>query len=300
MNIVYAGVSENAGDDLALLRSAAAPVIDQDTRETVWLPGASLDIRGIEAALDWLAALWKEQKPDAVLFPASGLGHELAVRMSVRLKLFCFPEAQDLRRAGSGLWGRKKVCGSNLDWEREIPLPAALTIPRRRVRFSGRLSKLEKIESGPLPLSALPRWLLSYETLEPFAANPLESARFIFAGGRGLGSAALTERLRRLAFRYGAALGLSRPAALNGWGKTGDIIGQSGVRTQAECCLAVGISGAAAFMTGIESSAYVIAVNTDAHAPVFQYADMGIIAGAEAFISAMEAAAESKPEMYNR
>jgi electron transfer flavoprotein alpha subunit len=188
--------------------------------------------------------------------------------------------------------GRKKVCGSNLDWERIITFPAALTIPRRTVSFSGGLSKPEKITERPMSLSALPRWLLSYEPLEPFAANPLESARLVFAGGRGLGSVALTERLRRLAFRYGAALGLSRPAALNGWGKTGDIIGQSGVRTQAECCLAVGVSGAAAFMTGIESSACLIAVNTDAHAPVFHYADMGIIAGAEEFIAALETAAE--------
>lgn len=316
MNIVYAGISENINAELALLRSTVAAVTAGDVRGTIWLPGtsaeaaekimvlpgesvvfggASLDIRRIEAALDWLVALWLEQKPDLVLLPGSSLGHELAVRCGRRLTISCLPEIRSLSRTSAGFWGRKKVCGSNLDWECAIELPAILTISRRKAAFSGAWAKPGAIENRPLSLSALPRWLLSYETLEPCAANPLENAGLIFAGGRGLGSAALAERLRRLASRYGAAPGLSRPAALNGWGKIGDIIGQSGIRTSAKCCLAIGISGAAAFMAGIESAEYLIAVNTDPHAPIFQYADTGIIAGAEEFIAAMETAADQKP-----
>ncbi|MDR2160085.1 MAG: FAD-binding protein, partial [Treponema sp.] len=118
--------------------------------------------------------------------------------------------------------------------------------------------------------------------------NPLETAPLIFAAGRGLGSGAACDRLRRVAGRFGAPLGFSRPAALNGWGEIAGIIGQSGVRTGAELCIAVGVSGAAAFMTGIESVHTLIAVNTDKNAPIFRYADTGIVAEAEEFISALE------------
>jgi electron transfer flavoprotein alpha subunit len=67
-----------------------------------------------------------------------------------------------------------------------------------------------------------------------------------------------------------------------------EIIGQSGVRTGAETCLAVGVSGAAAFMAGIEGVRTLIAVNPDSNAPIFQYADLGILATAEEFLSALE------------
>jgi electron transfer flavoprotein alpha subunit len=130
---------------------------------------------------------------------------------------------------------------------------------------------------------------LAYEQSESFPSRPLETAPLIFAAGRGLGSKAACDRLQRIAGRFGAALGFSRPAALNGWGELGGIIGQSGLRCGAEVCIAVGVSGAAAFMAGIESVPTLIAINPDKNAPIFRYADRGIITGAEEFIAALEA-----------
>jgi electron transfer flavoprotein alpha subunit len=139
------------------------------------------------------------------------------------------------------------------------------------------------------PVQAVPpAWLMSYETLEARRANPLEDAPLVFACGRGMGSQAACERLRVLAARYGAPLGFSRPAALNGWGKIDSIIGQSGLKLRAAICVAVGVSGAAAFMAGVDSAARLIAVNPDKNAPIFKYADEGIIAASAEFMAALE------------
>ena len=235
-----------------------------------WLPGAS--------DLDRLGERWGEEQPDFALFPAPW--GEAAIRLCARLGCSCFPGVTSLRREGPLLLGRKKVCGSNLDWEFPIEPPAALV-------FSG--CELPPGDAGRNRMERPPPWLVSCETLEPRRANPLESAQMVFAAGRGLGSKAACGRLERIAARYGAILGFSRPAALNGWGPISRIIGQSGIRTQAELCVAAGVSGAAAFMAGLNPAARLIAVNPDRNAPIFQYADLGLVISAGEFMDALEA-----------
>lgn len=290
MKIAYAGLAENPDREFFLLRSVFAP--EPGDKSVFWLPAGKRGASGIaarEAALEWLAARWTEERPDILVFPAGAAGHELAVRLSARLGCACFPELRKLRRENTRLVGRKKVCGSNMDWEMTLEPPAILTVvPRGPLGTELAEKAALNAEIRPEKGALFPRWLLSSEILEPGRVNPLESAPLIFAAGRGLGSAAACERFRSLAARYGAPLGFSRPTALNGWGKTGDIIGQSGIRTQAAACVALGVSGAAAFMAGIENVEYLIAVNTDKDAPVFRYADAGIIAAAEEFMNALE------------
>jgi electron transfer flavoprotein alpha subunit len=244
------------------------------------------DIRHVEDCLRRLEGLCAEKRPDLILFPATLMGHELAARLAARLNCGCFPETRALLREGKRLFARKKVCGSNLNWDAEIKdYPSILTVVGKNpVRGESVSSRLEGRPVEP------PEWLLEYEQSEALPPNPLETASLIFAAGRGLGSKAACDRLRRIAGRFGAPLGFSRPAALNGWGEIEEIVGQSGVRTGVETCLAVGVSGAAAFMAGIESAHTLIAVNTDRNAPIFRYADIGIIAGAEEFIAALETA----------
>jgi electron transfer flavoprotein alpha subunit len=255
----------------------------------------SWDLRCHEGRLRWLLELYAERRPGLVLFPPAG--RELGIRLAARLNCGCFPETRTLLREGEGLFARKKVCGSNLDWDVEIKeYPAVVTVAGRqspREDLEGDPLESCRMESRPAEYPGLPPWILDYELSEAPPVSPLESAPLIFAAGRGLGSRAACERLRRAAGRFGAPLGFSRPAALNGWGEVGEIIGQSGLRSGAEICVAVGVSGAAAFMAGIEA-ATLIAVNPDRNAPIFRYADIGLITGAEEFTAALEAEALMK------
>jgi electron transfer flavoprotein alpha subunit len=278
---------------LRLFEDLLTPVRAAEDRVELWLPGVSPEgaedwnIRHIEGCLRQLEEFCAERRPGLILFPASPGGHELGVRLSARLNCDCFPGTRALLREGGRLFARRKVCGSNLDGDAVIAgFPAVLTAAGKKTAGNeDGEPPPPRIESPP---AQAPGWLLEYEQLESFPANPLETAPMIFAAGRGLGSRAACDRLRRVAERFGAPLGFSRPAALNGWGEISGIIGQSGVRAGAELCLAVGVSGAAAFMAGIDPAATLIAVNPDKNAPIFRYADIGIIAGAEEFIAALE------------
>ncbi|MDR0759336.1 MAG: FAD-binding protein [Treponema sp.] len=308
--MTFAFVLSQADDPAAsLLWNLIAPVREAEDRVEFWLfvseswpsarsfAGDPWNIRHTESRLRLLERLCEERRPDLILLPGIPAGHELGVRLSARLNCGCFPETRALIGESKRLFARKKVCGSNLDGDAEIAdYPAILTvIGKRAIPESGESGlpqadgTLRNFMSLAAEFHPLPEWILDYEQSESLPSNPLETAPLIFAAGRGLGNKAACDRLRRVAGRFGAPLGFSRPAALNGWGETREIIGQSGVRCGAEVCVALGVSGAAAFMTGIESASTLIAVNPDKNAPIFRYADIGILASAEEFIAALEA-----------
>jgi len=111
---------------------------------------------------------------------------------------------------------------------------------------------------------------------------PAQILRLLLVGGRGMGGKAGIQKLQRLASLLGGQVGFTRTAAQNGWGwgAMDAIIGQSGIIVQPELCIAFGASGASAFMAGVEKARILIAVNTDPDAPIFNYADYGVIADA--------------------
>jgi electron transfer flavoprotein alpha subunit len=274
----------------ALFWDLIAPIREGNDRLERWIPGPDpWDPRHVEGRLPWLEGLCAERRPGLVLFPGTLDGHELAARLAARLRTGCYPETRVLLRKGESLFAIRKVCGSNLYWDAEITgYPAVLTVTGGKAALGRGETGFSRTEGPPAEVPGLPAWLLEYERSDAFLVNPLETAPLIFVAGRGLGSRAACERLRRAAERFGAPLGFSRPAALNGWGEASGIIGQSGLRAGAELCIAVGVSGAAAFMAGIETVSTLIAVNPDRNAPIFRYADTGIIAGAEEFTAALE------------
>ena len=255
----------------------------------IWELTARPGIRNIESSLEWLIARWNLCRPDLLVFPADIAGHELAVRMSARLGCPCLPETRNISLCGNGFSATKKVCGSNLDWECFFEPPLIVTLlPTGNEKIATNIIKNKIVKNDDARPANLPKWLLSYECPEKCPDNPLEHSRLVFVAGRGMGSSAACKRLAEIAVRRNAVLGFSRAAALNGWGSTSDIIGQSGIRIKADVCVAVGVSGSAAFMTGIETAGQIIAVNTDCDAPIFRNADFGIVASADEFMSAME------------
>ena len=108
--------------------------------------------------------------------------------------------------------------------------------------------------------------------------SPLNQARVILAGGMGIGSRENFRILASVAKKTGAALGASRMAVNAGFAPYACQVGQTGVTVHPELYIAAGISGAVQHLAGMSGSAKVVAINNDRHAPIFDYADYGIVA----------------------
>ncbi len=108
----------------------------------------------------------------------------------------------------------------------------------------------------------------------------LTDGEIVVSGGRGMKSPDNWGVIEELADVLGAGTACSRPVSDEGWRPHEEHTGQTGKIIAPNLYIAAGISGAIQHMAGISSSKYIVAINTDADAPVFENADYGIVGDA--------------------
>jgi electron transfer flavoprotein alpha subunit len=108
----------------------------------------------------------------------------------------------------------------------------------------------------------------------------LTDADIVVSGGRGMKSSENWGPIVELAALLGAATACSRPVSDEGWRPHEEHTGQTGKIIAPNLYIAVGISGATQHLAGISSSKYIVAINSDKNAPIFEAAQYGIVGDA--------------------
>ena len=119
--------------------------------------------------------------------------------------------------------------------------------------------------------------LVKFQKTVDAVINELDSAEIIVAGGKGLKNQEGMNLLKEFANTIGATIGVTRGVVEMGLAPSSIQIGQTGKTVHPKVYIACGISGAIQHTVGMEGSDYIIAINNDTAAPIFDIADTGIV-----------------------
>lgn len=222
---------------------------------------------------------------DAVLFPSTMDGKDLAPRMAARFDSCAITDVIEIRE---DCMVRPAYGGTVLE---------QMTVKEGKKVFatvrSGSYSKPEGADAAvvtektvAIPDSkVLARFI--EKTVDLTEKVDLEGAQIVVAGGRGCKDQETFGLVKELAAVLGAEVGASRPVIEAGWVTRARQVGQSGKTIAPKVYIACGISGAMQHISGVTNADYIIAINKDADAPIFDIADMGIVGRCENIIPMM-------------
>jgi electron transfer flavoprotein alpha subunit len=228
--------------------------------------------------VDALAAIVAHSGAENVLFAASVLSADIAAGLAARLEAGVNWDLTDLRVDGGTLVGTRPALGDTV-----VVQCGWTTTPRIGLVRSGTFDPVEtggaaSVEPVAVTFEAYSMLAeLVEHTTEASSGPSIEEADIIVAGGRGLGAPDGFKLCEDLAGALGGAVASTRAVVDAGWYPYATQVGQTGKSVSPKLYVALGISGAIQHKVGMQNSGTIVAVNKDANAPIFDFADLGVV-----------------------
>jgi electron transfer flavoprotein alpha subunit len=229
-----------------------------------------------------LAALAEGDSPDLVLTGAGPDGRDVAGALSALRGLGVLTNATSVAWDGdeSGAGGpsvEMSVFGGKLLTSSGFTGGRGIVTVRPNVVTAAAAAAPGKVEQHASRATPLPAVRVVDRVSEAGAAAPIEEAKIIVAGGRGVGGPDGFDLVGALAQVLGGAVGATRAAVDSGWIPYSQQIGQTGKIVKPELYLALGISGAIQHKVGMQTAGTIVAVNRDPDAPIAEFADLLVV-----------------------
>ena len=225
---------------------------------------------------DAVADYAKETDADYLLFANTALGKDLAPRLAVILNAGCLIDCVKIDSSSGELIATRPVyAGKALVDVKCNSTKKVITIRPNvfKAKETGNSSnadvKVIDINSPNLKCK-----VVDFKKSE--GKLDVAEADIIVSGGRGLKGPENFHLIEELANSLGAAVGASRAVVDAGWRPHGEQVGQTGKTVSPSLYVACAISGAIQHLAGMSSAKYIVAINKDKDAPIFNIADYGI------------------------
>jgi len=229
--------------------------------------------------IDVIEAIVREHGFENVLFASSVLASDIAAGLSGRLDAGLNWDLADLSSADG------ELVGSTTALEDTVLVEVGwVGTPRIALFRSGALEpsetgggepQVETVSYSPAEHSV--KAVMVEQAHEEQTGPSIEEADILVTGGRGLGGPEGFKPLEELAAAMGGAVASTRAVVDSGWYPYQTQIGQTGKTVSPKLYIGFGISGAIQHKVGMQTSQVIVAVNKDPNAPIFTFADFGVV-----------------------
>jgi electron transfer flavoprotein alpha subunit len=240
--------------------------------------GGSLPGAPVAAAI--AAAVADGNGPDAILFPATYDGRDIAARLSVKLDRPVLTNVVGLTAADGGMVTQHAIFGGSQILSARFTGEGPGIYVVRAKSFAAEPSggAAAAVVAAPAPdTGATNGATIVARHVEERTGPKLDEAAVVVSGGRGLGEKDQYVLIEELATLLKGAAGASRAIVDAGWVPYSHQVGQTGKTVKPTVYLACGISGATQHLVGMKNSKNIVAINKDQDAPIFSVADLGIV-----------------------
>lgn len=275
------------------VKGEAETLIKAGANEVYVIEDKRLDLFTTEPYTKVLTQIINEKKPEIVLVGATALGRDLAPRVSARIHTGLTADCTTLAvdEETKNLLMTRPAFGGNI--------MATIVCPDHRPQMAtvrgGVMKTVEMPDSHTGNVYDYKVDLtdadVNVEILEVVKEDKeivdIADSRILVSGGRGVGSKENFAKLDELAEVLDGTVCCSRAVVDAGIFDHTRQVGQTGTTVRPELYIACGISGAIQHVAGMESSEFIVAINKNSTAPIFEVADLGIIGDVNAVIPAL-------------
>jgi electron transfer flavoprotein alpha subunit len=260
----------------------------QDAVEMLAKHGASKIYRSTDSiyreyltlpAAETVAGLIEQHRPAVLLFASSYAGRDLVSNLSARLDCGAITDVGDFQLKDDSVEATIPALGASYQNISTLVRPGTKLLVVRPKSFEPKLNEqpVNVEEVAAASAEGLRKVQMKDRVVVKREGPSLEGAKIVISGGRGLKGEEQFAILKELADVLGGAVGASRAAVDAGWVPYAMQIGQTGKTVKPDVYFAIGISGAVQHLSGMKTSKYIVTINKDPEAPIFQYSDFGIV-----------------------
>jgi len=275
LEIITKAQQNNLDFKLVVIGTENNPKIGSDNFQVIYLE-LSPDELSLSSAADILVETIKTDSIELVLASSTYVGRDISGFLSVDLNSSPVANVINFEINGSILTTTNSIDGGESEYFTNVTSDVKILIIRPKSFEASDMTLSENYTTSSVEKNDLTVNVFDV-FIEEKTGPQLEDSKIVISAGRGMVDVGNLKYIEDLAGKLNAAIGGTRAIVDAGWMPYSQQVGQTGKTVKPDVYIACGISGATQHQVGMKDSKYIIAINKDEEAPIFQIADLGIV-----------------------